>query len=352
MQVVGISHHGEDSSFGHEFLLTSSDHLVPVSAANSSISQPSNHTNGTTSSASPASTLVGSSSGLQINLVWDASVRSSSNWAAIEAAVVAAAQIYTQDFSNHSVLNIAVGSGEVAGSKMGSNALGESESLGYITNYSAVKSALTASDAGLVKSGLMAATALTANNPPTSAEFFVTSAEAKALGLVSGSSTAIDGYIGIGNSSSMFFPANGGKISSGQYDAVGVAAHELSEVMARVSLDGATLGAVKDVYTPLDLFRYTAPNVRDLTPTTGYFSPMNGVGGITNLNAYNDPHNGGDAADWASASIGAIHGVINDAFDAFGTPGVITNVSPTDILEVAALGYNLSSGLPTKSVVA
>jgi hypothetical protein len=69
----------------------------------------------------------------------------------------------------------------------------------------------------------------------------VTSAEANALRLVSGTSTAIDGYIGIGNSSSIYFPANGGTIGKSQYDAVGIAAHEISEVMGRVSLDDTTL---------------------------------------------------------------------------------------------------------------
>jgi hypothetical protein len=80
-----------------------------------------------------------------------------------------------------------------------------------------------------------------------------------------------------------------------------------------------------NVYTPLDLFRYTSFDVRDLTPTTGYFSTNDG---FSNLNTYNNPKNGGDAADWASA--------LNDAYNAFGTPGAITNVSSTDIWEDAA----------------
>ena len=104
-------------------------------------------------------------------------------------------------------------------------------------------------------------------------------------------------------------------------------------------MEGGSLGSFKDVFTPLDLFRYQSPNVRDLTTTAGYFSTMDGIGGVTNVNAYNNPQNGGDAADWAS-------NVLNDSYDAFGTPGVVTHVSSTDLLEVASLGYTLnSSGL-------
>jgi hypothetical protein len=270
---------------------------------------------------------------LEINLIWDSSVTKSANWSAIEAAVVAAAQLYTQDYSNHVVLNIAVGLGEIGGSSMSSSALGESESIRYIANYSTVQGALNTADAGLVADGLLSSGAISANSPPTNANFFVTSAEAKALGLV-GSSTAIDGYIGISASSSVYFAANGGTIGTTQYDAVGIATHEISEVMGRIGLVGTSLGPYSNVYTPLDLFRYTSSGVRDLTPTAGYFSTN---GGVSNLSTYNNPNNGGDATDWASS-------VVNDAYDAFGTPGVITTVSSTDILENAVLGYNLTAG--------
>ena len=216
---------------------------------------------------------------------------------------------------------------------MSSSALGESESIRYIANYSTVQGALNTADAGLVADGLLSSGAISANSPPTNANFFVTSAEAKALGLV-GSSTAIDGYIGISASSSVYFAANGGTIGTTQYDAVGIATHEISEVMGRIGLVGTSLGPYSNVYTPLDLFRYTSSGVRDLTPTAGYFSTN---GGVSNLSTYNNPNNGGDATDWASS-------VVNDAYDAFGTPGVITTVSSTDILENAVLGYNLTAG--------
>ena len=341
MQVVGITHHGPDGTetlLGQEYLLSDTNHLVATGHSFGSSSFQSGFSFSTLHG--PASTVVGSSTGLEIDLIWDNSVRSSANWAAIELAVIAAAQIYTQTSSSHIVINIAVGYGEIAGTRMPPSALGESESYGYITNYSTVANALSAADNGLVSNGLMSSNALSVDGPPTNANFFVTSAEAKALGLVNGSSTAIDGYIGLTSSSSLlYFSANGGTIGKTQYDAVGVAAHEISEVMGRIGLEGQSLGSYHNVYTPLDLFRYQAVNVRDLTPTSGYFSTTDGIGGATNLNSYNNPLNGGDSADWASS-------VLNDSYDAFGTPGVITHVSATDLLELASLGYTLnSSGL-------
>ena len=102
---------------------------------------------------SPTSTLVGSSTGLEINLIWDASVQNSATWKSVEAAVVSAAQLYTSMFSNHVVLNIDIGLGEIDGTAMAKGALGESESEGYISSYNTVTTALAGADAALVSSG-------------------------------------------------------------------------------------------------------------------------------------------------------------------------------------------------------
>ncbi len=323
---------------GSEYLLTDDDHVLPMMASQAI---PSAHntitgfSSGAQASGSPASTLVGASSGLQIDLIWDASVKTSASWSAIESAVVSAAQIYTSAFSNHTVLNIDVGLGEVGGTKLGSNDLGESESNAYLTSYATVQSALTTSDAGLVHAGQMSANAVSALVTKKLSPLSDCSAEAKALNLVSPAASSVDGYIGLGTSG-LYFPAAGGSIKSSQYDAVGVAAHELSEVMGRIGLEGSNLGSHRDIYTPLDIFRYSAANTPDTTPTAGYFSLNDGA---TVLDAYNNPANGGDGADWATSSANHLN-----AYDAYGTPGVITQVTTADLLEVAALGFQVDSG--------
>jgi hypothetical protein len=320
---------------GPEYLLNADGQLSPVTGS---------HGGGTggggvvtaSDTISPASTLVGSSTGLQIDLIWDASVQSNANWQAIEQAVITAAQFYTNTFSNHVVLNIDVGFGEIAGSALSANALGESESYGYITSYKTVENYLTSADSALIHSGVMASNAIQALANLRGESFFVTSAEAKAIGLV-GASTSVDGYIGLTSGSLLFFGTPGQTVPSGQYDAVGVAAHEISEVMGRLGMEGATLGTYRNVYTPLDIFRYSSAGHPDTHPTAGYFSLNDGK---TNLGTYNNPANGGDASDWASLSTNT-----RDSYDAFDNPGVTTQVTATDLLEVAALGYQVAPGV-------
>jgi hypothetical protein len=327
---------------GHEYLLTDSGQLVSGAAALSTASGSGTHSAG--GSGSPASTLVGSASGLEINLVWDNSVRNASNWSAFESALVSAAKIFTSAFSNHVVINIAVGSGEVGGSALGAGALGESESFGYIANYATTVAAMTSADAGLLTSH-GSSTSVLLDPALSTAHFFISSGEAKALNLVNGHATAIDGYIGLTSLAGLlYFPATGGAIKSTQYDAVGVAAHEISEVMGRVGMQGQSLGGYSQVYTPLDLFRCAGAHSPALTPGGGSFS-INA--GVTNLNTYNNPSNGGDSADWASLSSNRL-----DAFDAFANPGVVMNVTATDLLEVASLGFQVNPGQSLTTVTA
>lgn len=331
-------HGGGVVPLGPQYLLTDDHELVAalVGHSSSSLLGSGLHSSAPATAGSPAATLVGTSGGLQINLVWDASVKSSANWSAVESAVVQAAKVYTSAFSNHAVLNIAVGYGEVAGSALGAGALGESESNGYITSYATVVNALASRDSSLVQSGQMARDALSALQGLHGESFFVTSAQAKVMGLATPTSSGIDGYIGLNTSSQMFFPAAGGTLRASQYDAVGVAAHEISEVMGRIGMEGASLGSHADIYTPLDIFRYSGAHAPDLNPSAGYFSTNDG---LSVLNAYNNPANHGDAADWASSSANRIN-----AFDAFSNPGVIDQLAPADLLELAVLGFQPNAG--------
>ena len=85
MQVVGITHHGPDGTetlLGQEYLLSDTNHLVATGHSFGSSSFQSGFSFSTLHG--PASTVVGSSTGLEIDLIWDNSARSSANWAAIE----------------------------------------------------------------------------------------------------------------------------------------------------------------------------------------------------------------------------------------------------------------------------
>jgi hypothetical protein len=118
--------------------------------------------------------------------------------------------------------------------------------------------------------------------------------------------------------------------AAGYFDAVGALEHEISAVMGRVDAVGSTYGA--GLYTPLDLFRYSAPGVRATSASahSPYFSINNGV---TNLGNYSTVS---DYADWNYSL------VRGDAFGAAST-GTTLAMTRNDLIEEAVLGYNFTA---------
>jgi hypothetical protein len=285
----------------------------------------------------PAPTLVGSAKGLQFDLVWDPSIANAPR--GFMQAIVGAAQIYSNLFSNKETITIDVGYGEIAGTPMAPAALGESASVVYLTDYPTVTTALMGDGFGF-----------SATNEPTTAPFIITSANAKTLGLVDPAS-GLDGYVGFSDLSGTGFSwstsgGKGPKIGPNQFDLQAVAAHEISEVMGRLGLEGTAAINGQPVYTPLDLFNYQSRGVLELSANGGYFSVNDGR---TNLGNYNNAAvNGGDIADWASNTSPTQSGTLGlskgsqDAYDAFAFPGQNGQVSLSDIVEDAALGYKLT----------
>src|ERR1035437_9170321 len=89
-------------------------------------------------------------------------------------------------------------------------------------------------------------------------------------------------------------------------------------------------------YSPLDLFHYSAPGVRDFSGTTpGYFS-ING--GQTNLNKFNT-NPGGDFGDWASSAG-------DDSPLAYASPGVVMPFPAADLPAMDVIGWNAASTGP------
>ena len=174
--------------------------------------------------------------------------------------------------------------------------------------------------------------------------------------MVNAHGTALDGYIGFGNLSNTGYSWNLAATTTGQntgtgssppqFDLQSVALHEISEVLGRIGMEGATVINNHATYTPLDLFNFApppaTPGTLALSPSSGYFSTDNGH---TNLGWFNNnPY--GDIADWASYQYptqadtqGLPTGSnVEDAFAAFGYPGYNGDISTSDLEVMAALG--------------
>jgi hypothetical protein len=233
------------------------------------------------------------------------------------AAVNDAVATINTTFENPADITINVGYGEVGGEALSPGALGES-----LTNYT------NSFSYSQVRSALISRGAFGSSSLPTSSPFAtplgVPLSEAAALGFYNPGSTAV-GSVGF-SSNAPFDYSTADRAVSGEYDFIGVAEHELTEVMGRISLieDGE--------YAPLDLFRYAGDGVRQTaTGAPSYFSVD---GGAANLDNYNNfqTGNSGDLGDWAPSAG-------DDAFDDNSNIGVENAMTPTDIVEVAALGW-------------
>jgi hypothetical protein len=218
---------------------------------------------------------------------------------------------------------------------MSSNALGESvdELYGYY-GFSSLKSYLSShAAANPADTALKSAVAhLPASAPSGVSNYVVPSAEAKALGLVPAAQASYDGYIGFGSGLAFDYnPSNG--IAAGAYDFEAVAAHEMDEVLGRIS----GLADVSPIYrTVFDLYRYSSPGVISFAYNSPAYFSVNG--GTTNLGEFNISASGGDRGDWANAGA-----TVTDIQDAFLSAGRRSNLTAADLTALDALGYGGSN---------
>ena len=111
--------------------------------------------------------------------------------------------------------------------------------------------------------------------------------------------------------------------------------------MGRISL----IGGQPYHYSPMDLFRYSSPGVRDVVTggngSTAYFSINNGS---TDLGSWNNQISNGDLGDWYGNNIpnGG-----NDAFNDYSSSGVLNALSPTDLTLMQSIGWTIA---PTATV--
>ncbi len=257
-----------------------------------------------------------------INLVYRASMANAP--AGMKAALAEAAHTFEGLFSSAGSVTIQVGYGEVNGQALGRGVLGAADPTGVTVTYTAFKAALAAHATSVEQ---LTALAHMGEDPTHGGGIFVPTAEAKVLGLLPAYQAGIDAVMGFATDPRgtlwNFDTAHRGV--AGKYDFLGVAEHELAHALGRVTYLGAD-----GLYTPLDLTRYSAPGVHEISgDAPAYFSLD---GGVTRLLPF---ATSSDLADWAS-------GNPPDAANAFLVSGLEHPFSHTDVVLMNLLGYALA----------
>jgi len=240
-------------------------------------------------------------------------------------ALLNAVGFYQNTFSNPININLNVGWGTVNNQALSGGALGASSSFFVNYDYATVRTAL---------SNVGAPGYLPATDPTNGRAIDVNTANAKALGLNTGGAPS-DGGIGFDSTATWTFdPTN--RAVTGAYDFIGVAMHEISEVMGRSSsLVPTCTGGNACSESLLDLFRYTAPGQLDLAGTNAYLSID---GGKSQINTFNGNQVIGDLGDWSASP--------EDAYNYSAGTNQLLNISAGDNTELTALGYTLAAPVP------
>jgi len=268
------------------------------------------------------------------NVTYTLAVENDTHFTSIKSAVDYVSNEFATTYSDNVTLNFTVDEGAVGlGQSLFSNAY-------WRGSYTSLRTALV-NDAKSADDATATATANLPTTDPYSAGatgWFATSAEAKALGLLSATGAASDGTYTFDNSVTYTYDPN--NRGTGGYDFIGITEHEFSELMGRTNQLRVTGFFGYDIF---DTMRFTGLGVRSTTvPTSGvYFSFDNGV---TNLKTYNfGPP--GDSQDWAS-------GVATDPYNASTGSNQAHALNALDTRTLDVIGWDLAAPEPATFIPA
>ena len=256
---------------------------------------------------------------MDIQVTYDSSAASAPSW--FQSAVSYVVAQYDALVTDPITVKIDVGWGEENGNGIQAGAVANNQSNGTYLSYADLTKAMASKATTAADRAETAA--LPASDITGGGEFYVPLALQKALGVQTSATALPDGYVGLSSTAAWSFSPSG-QIAAGSFDAIGVLEHEISQVLGRVDYSGQ--GSATGVYTPEDLFRYSAAGQRSLTSGSGNFS----IDGQTMLAAFG---NSGDASDWNASVVGDVFGNA--------TAGVADHWSKDDYTMLDVLGYTL-----------
>ena len=255
-----------------------------------------------------------------VNLEWDAAALAAP--ASFRSSITAAANILAATFVDPITLNISVGYGDLTENGVVVGTPGSGLGLGGPTggdfyDYSSLRNYFieTADQTVTGALDLTPSTALNGHNA-----LVAYSAEEKALGLISGADTALNGEIGFATD------VNPNSL-------IGIALHELTHAMGRISSSQST---TPDLF---DLDRFTAPG-QHITgasqASSAYFSLDNG---LTSLAGYNQPSSSADL-------LGNTTQTAHDPFDSAYDGSTLNTLTGLDVEQMQALGFHAAMSVP------
>src|SRR6185312_15080076 len=188
-------------------------------------------------------------SALSFKIIYDSSVLAQTNATAITNAFATAVQAFSDTFTNAATVHLTVYWGPVGPFTSGIG-LGRSQFSLISSSYSEITNALRTHRASAADSNSVAS--LPASDPTGSGPWFVAWPEARVLGLISPNDPTEDGEVGFATNVNYTFDPNNRSVP-GKFDFIGVAQHEVSEILGRNTADlDPSFG-----FVPNDLFRFT-----------------------------------------------------------------------------------------------
>lgn len=251
-----------------------------------------------------------------INLIWDESVDLAP--VAFKQAVQTAASFFDALITSPITVNIEVGWGEARDTALGLGLLGEAyATTGLFRSFNQYKTDLAAHATSSVMQSAVD------NLVDPGRQIFVPGAQAKALGQLAADAPLTDGAIGFASNAMLYTYDPGNRAVAGKIDLIGLAQHEITHALGRISYSWGTTG--------FDLYRYSAPGAW-ATASSGstYFSVD---GGQTNLGTFSMT---GDPADWGPA-------MASDVQAAFLGTGIAFTYSEADIVALNAMGFAMGT---------